>query len=475
MHSIATTHDDTDNAHPAAHAESAATFPVNVAIPLQTSSSATLASATTTRLDASFQPRGQRGIAWEHLLLLTVLAMCVIVARRPDALFNPQFWAEDGVFWFADAYNLGGFHALLTPHTGYYQTDARLVGWAATYAPLLYAPLLFNLVAIVAQAAPVTLLLSSRYDMLIPDRRVRWLLVALYLALPNSAETNVNITNMQWRLALVTLLIVLGTPSTTRTWRLIDGCVVALGGLSGPFCAPLLVVLLARCWQTRSRWLAALTGVTLATLAIQASAALTTPRGAFAPNDASLALGLRIIASQVIVGLLAGQAEYARIQHAWWWQGGWAPVIVVLLAAAPLLWALARAPLELRLFLLYAAIVLGLGLASPVVSDTLPQWRAMTLPGIGQRYYLFPLLAFGATLVWLLTQHIAWRTVATLALLCVALVAAPHDWSYPAYTNLHWSSSVARFDAAAPGSLVTLPINPPGWSLQLLKHGGARP
>jgi len=40
------------------------------------------------------------------------LAVLAILSRRPDALFRPQFYAEDGAVWYAEAYDFGWLHLL---------------------------------------------------------------------------------------------------------------------------------------------------------------------------------------------------------------------------------------------------------------------------------------------------------------------------------------------------------------------------
>jgi hypothetical protein len=59
--------------------------------------------------------------------LVAVGAIAVVIARRPDAVTNAQFWAEDGTIWFATAYDHGGFASLFVPYNGYLQTFSRLV------------------------------------------------------------------------------------------------------------------------------------------------------------------------------------------------------------------------------------------------------------------------------------------------------------------------------------------------------------
>src|SRR5690349_287591 len=96
------------------------------------------------------------------LLLSFLVAALAVVSRRPDALLNPQFFAEDGNIWFADAYNQGWLRALAMTHTGYFQTLPRLGAALALAVPLQHAPLVMNLIGLLLQVAPAIFLLSRR-------------------------------------------------------------------------------------------------------------------------------------------------------------------------------------------------------------------------------------------------------------------------------------------------------------------------
>lgn len=163
--------------------------------------------------------RGEKApISWQFHVIIFFIAFAIVVSRRPDALFNPQFWAEDGKNWYAQAYNLGILPSLFLPHTGYLQTISRLTASLAQFFPLAFAPLIFNLVAIAIQILPVNLVISSRFAALIPTLKSRLLLGFVYLALPNSYEINANITNAQWHLALLACMVVLAAPSRLLIW-----------------------------------------------------------------------------------------------------------------------------------------------------------------------------------------------------------------------------------------------------------------
>jgi hypothetical protein len=52
-------------------------------------------------------------------LPLSCACAAIVIMRRPDAVLSPQFWAEDGKIWFANAHNLGALHSLVLPQNGY--------------------------------------------------------------------------------------------------------------------------------------------------------------------------------------------------------------------------------------------------------------------------------------------------------------------------------------------------------------------
>ncbi len=101
--------------------------------------------------DQATRNHGRPGQLWSAGLVAVGAAL--VIARRPDAITNPQFWAEDGKYWFADAYNHGA-QALLQSYEGYLQTLPRLVAAAVSGLSLSRAALVFNVVGIAIQVAP---------------------------------------------------------------------------------------------------------------------------------------------------------------------------------------------------------------------------------------------------------------------------------------------------------------------------------
>src|SRR3954469_12775577 len=145
---------------------------------------------------ASIRCLDKHGFCFPLLIVSFLLAALAVISRRPDAISNPQFFAEDGNVWFAEAYNYGWARALAITHTGYFQTLPRLGAALALAVPLQHAPLVMNLVGLVLQVAPVVFLLSARAERWAP-LRIRVLMALAYLALPNISELDVSIMEAQ--------------------------------------------------------------------------------------------------------------------------------------------------------------------------------------------------------------------------------------------------------------------------------------
>src|SRR5258706_6432963 len=236
-------------------------------------------------------------------LCIFLAAFLVLFLRRPDALLNAQFYAEDGKYWYAEAYNLG-WRCLLIPVGGYLNTLSRLIGLFSLLFPLLRAPLVMNICALAVGALPVSLFLSSRF-IAIP-LKLRLIGCALFLAIPNAFEIHGNTTNIQWHLALVGLLVLLGRQDDRLGWRIFDFLILAILSLDGPLGMLLIpIALLLRLIRKNSRFTAALLALIppavlqLVVLAVSGSRRT-------APNGATLKLFTSIIGGQVFFSSVLG-------------------------------------------------------------------------------------------------------------------------------------------------------------------------
>ncbi|ARV57584.1 hypothetical protein BZZ01_02115 [Nostocales cyanobacterium HT-58-2] len=411
-------------------------------------------------------------ISWFFQVGIFITALAILISRRPDALLNAQFWAEDGKYWYAEAYNLGIMHSLVLPKSGYFQTISRLSGTLVQIFPLLWAPFIFNLIAIVIKIAPVNLIASARFSQFIPNLQTRLFLALLYLALPNSYEIHANITNVQWYLALLACMVVLATPSRLLVWQTFDIGVILLSALSGPFALLLAPIAAVVWWLRRSKWSWLLLLGLIVGAVVQGIVILLTgyPNRFHTPLGATPGLFAKILATQVFLGALLGQKGSKLVSSISFGHS----IIAIFLTVAGIalfVYCLLKAPLELRLFSVFAAGVFGVSLLSPVVSETIPQWWILWRPGTGVRYWFIPMLAFVTILVWLLgaKRPPLLRLTAKIALVTM-LAGIIVDWRYPAFADLDFKNYSRQFVEAPIGTKVTIPINPPGWSMELIKH-----
>ena len=425
-----------------------------------------------TRAATSRREGGSEILESAPLWLLSVLILAAIAFRRPDALFNAQFFAEDGAIFFAQAYNYGPFHALFRAHVGYFATFERVAVVIAMAFPLRYAPLILNVIALMCEAAPAAFLLSRRFED-IASRRARLLMAYLLLTLPTSFELHATVTNSQWFLAVLMFMVLVAAPASLWPWGVFDLSVMVLGGLTGPFCIFLLPIAAVVVFVRRRPWNGVLFAILCATALVQAFALVHAPTGARwsqQPLGASLALLARIVGVQVILGPILSSGGLSVI-------GRVVEIGIVPCGLAFAVWtglcarALIKAPIELRLFIVFAFFVLAGSLASPLASKIEPQWLAMTRLGACGRYWFLPSVATFWIYVWMLGRNQS-RIIRVIAQLVLTLAVCAGILSYRqhAFIDFHFSSYAHQIAMAPEGTHVRVPINPPGWSMDLIKH-----
>ena len=402
---------------------------------------------------------------------LSLITVLILFSRRPDAFTNPQFWAEDGAVWYANAYNFGWWKVLLVPSAGYIQILPRLCAAAALAFPLAYAPALCNAAAIVLEGLPAIFLLTRRFDFVaaLPTRAY---LAFLYLVLPNSSELHANITCAQWHLAVLLFLILIAEVPQNGIWRCFDMSAAALCTLSGPFAIFLAPLALALWWKTRHAWRALLAVVLTLGAVIQGLVITEFANGGRSHKVLGATAGrlLKILASKIFLAAIIGGHDQGSMQPGW---NRYLVVATMAVAfAASLFWyALVKGPLELKLFIALGMMLLVAALVWPMASMDTPQWYVLQASRSGLRYWFVPMLVFVTTLVWASGRKRppALRRTA-ITLLLFMMIGIVRDWRYTALADLHFEQYAAAFQQAASGSRFRIPINPPGWSIELLRH-----
>jgi hypothetical protein len=404
------------------------------------------------------------------LLLITAVASAVVISRRPDAFTNPQFYAEDGQIWFSTAYNLGPWHSLLLCYQGYFLIQPRLVAVIATAFPLSWAPLLYNTFGLAFQIAPVLLFMSDRFRPVVPSLWLRGAISAAYLLMP-STEMNVTITNSQWHLAILATLVVLA--AAPRGWwgRAFDVFMVGLCALTGPFVFLILPVALFWWWLRRRRWTGVLSAVLAAGAIPQVYAVLTTPRLHYGLGATAQSF-FQMVSDRVVLAGLFAEEGHTYVYVTGQPHGTTIAALVTLVCAGIGVFALLRAPWELRLFALVALAIAAAGLAEPLVSPSGHQWEVMAVGRFGERYFWMAQVAFVVTILWAMSQlPRRWLRASGWALVGAAFVSGLIvTWQYAPFVDYHWPQEARTISTAAPGTHLQLPINPGGgWEVDVIE------
>jgi hypothetical protein len=135
-----------------------------------------------------------------------ILAL-ILVARRFDAISNPQFWGEDGTIFFRENLIYGFWYSLGNFYRGSPYLLQRLVAAAATPFGIANAPLVYNLTAITVVSAASAFFSLPHFRHIVRSDYLRILFCIAVVSLPDSQELVGTLTNVHWYLAIWALLV----------------------------------------------------------------------------------------------------------------------------------------------------------------------------------------------------------------------------------------------------------------------------
>ena len=431
------------------------------------------------------------------LLLLTALALAF---REPGYFTSPRFWAEEGTVFFSYARAHGVWDTLRQPHLGYYSLYPNLASLvAARLAPLTRAPLTTTMMALLAQTAPVMLIVfgRSRYW---PETGRKALALAAVLLAPLSYEGWLNTVNSQFYLCLFTALLLLEPPPPSPWARGLLRAMLALSGLTGPPSCLLFPLYWLRAVREKEGELAVWAGLLGLCGCIQAgvmafshsasldaglirAAGINLPgRAVWAPLPA---LGLILTVKSLLLNFLGTtfSAPLAQNLHRLAVQGGWAYQAAGyggLLSVSAFLFGLALGVPGPARYLLPLSFLL---LAVPATVRALSESPAALIsPYAAQRYYYVP-----NVLVWLLiicgAETAGARFLSAPNLVRVALLALALFWGGREFGDFntqarvfdpawpHWSDEISLWRQDSSHRLKIWPVP---WTLSLPPAEGGR-
>ncbi|WP_138499133.1 hypothetical protein [Nostoc sp. PA-18-2419] len=437
----------------------------------------------TNRAIYSHNPSGRR-LLYVHTIMF-LLAFILIISRRPDAILNPQFWAEDGTVFYAQTYNNGIINSLFSPYAGYLDAIARLTAAFSMLFSFKSAPLVFNLIAIIIQILPVNFLISSRFSKLIPNINYRIYISFLYLALPGCYEVNANITNAQWRIALLIFMAIISKSSNFLV-NLFDILIILIGGLTGPFSILIiLAILFLIIFEKKSNQkkrinnlfyikLVLLLGTALTQILVLTNNQIGQSRiskiGSIFLSFNDVRKILEILTNQVFSMSFFGthitnylinslpESLYIILN-----------ITLLIVGSIILFYLLLKSSIELRAFIIFATLI-----PFTAIALEFPHVTLFEPVGVGGRYWFNLVLAFSLGTIWLCYKIYSIKThmakifaVTILATMSIGIVT---DWQHPAFTDFKFAKYADRFMELPSGQEIIIPTNPEPWSMKLIKH-----
>lgn len=411
--------------------------------------------------------------------LVIIASFITILLRRPDLITNPQFWAEDGPTFYANAYN-HGFDSLFMPYAGVFQTFMRLIALGVSKMPIEAGPILFNLVGITVILLPVFIIWADPH-LLFTRNKERFLLLFTYLYLLNPKNTEIfgNLTNAGWYLALAAGLVLVrkNTPQA-RKWIPFDIAVLVLCGLTGPFCLALFLPALYLVWRYKDRATMLKAGVILVCACIQLSVFVFSGSGkdssiSLAPQAHAMAaqydrpvkitgmrlVGLPVFGEDIMTPPVADSDQL---------------FVLGLLVAAVFVVAMiktANVPLKILIFYCFLMYVLGLSRAGamPIVDF----WKILQFNTFGERYFFLPFTGWVLVLIALVHEkRDSIFTHLARALLLLFVIMFPLSFAIKPLPDYGYKTYISEFKAAKGGSVSCVEVNPggPAFNTCLVKH-----
>jgi len=167
------------------------------------------------------------------VFVITFIVLAALSIKKPDAIFHPQLWAEDGVIFLAQQREYGIFHALLTPYAGYYHLVPRVTAAIADSFPLIYTPMIYNCIAVLLTCCVSYYIFFSRIEL--SNIYAKFMLSLVPVLVPHTGEVLITVTNIQWVLALCLPFLYIQDIHQHWLETLVSLFVVIIIGLTGPF------------------------------------------------------------------------------------------------------------------------------------------------------------------------------------------------------------------------------------------------
>nr|CAA9215272.1 hypothetical protein AVDCRST_MAG63-373 [uncultured Armatimonadetes bacterium] len=384
------------------------------------------------------------GFPYAKAAAVGVLVFLLTFSRKPSSVLVPQFWAEDGAVFFAQAREIG-LGSLLTPQAGYYNTFTRLAALFGNGVPVPFAPHYYLLVSVGVLLFIVGYLFSRRLHFRHPT------LMALCLGLvPHDGEVFLTAQASNFYLGLALALFLVSDPPASRWQHVCDVVMIVLAGLTGPFSLiylPLFVLRAARERGAPALKVRAFLVGTAGLLQLVQMHAVRLEAKEFGLDPREM---LEILGTRLLTPLLTGPTGFLPTYR-------WLLGIYMVALLALLVQTFRRGRNHQALYLLAAGV--------SVVAATLYVFRGapedLLYIAAGDRFFFIPLVS----VLWCLVQALETKDwvrpfAAVLISLCAVRTVGQPSSGFVVLEDLDWAEASRCIDGPAP---CKVPINPRGW------------
>ena len=193
--------------------------------------------------------RTERFWTWALLFLMVT---GTLFFRQPSAIRHAAFSDEDGLIYFKQAYEQGGFSVLLVPYNGYLQIVPRTVAAVGSLLPLPYVPRFYASVSLLLAAAVLTFFYAVNFRRVVASEATRFGVILLFAVMPNS-DSLMRVAYLQWYLLLFIALVALMELPRGSWQRGLLFAVLIPAIWSTPVAVVCLPVIVFRLWQAGDR------------------------------------------------------------------------------------------------------------------------------------------------------------------------------------------------------------------------------
>lgn len=394
----------------------------------------------------------------------------VITLRRPDIIMNAQPWAEDGRVWIQNIYNDGFWNSFYSPQNGYYQTISRIAFGIGLLFGLSKAALIANTIAISIRCFFVLYILSSRMSFI--DIRLRIFSILYFLFMPNVQEGYVNITNAHWYLSMYLMAVVISDEAKNKIWKIHDYLLLVISSLSGPFVVFIAPCLFLKRIIQRGGIIKAVKQINLfdalmiVLFTIQFIAILSSSDAgrSHAPLGASFGVLVNIISYRVFWGTFLSDSISYPLSLIYWLN-----LIIFCFMVTSILYSFVVSGWRLKCSILFVLLMIAFALAKPMISMTQPQWPCLLNPNAGERYFYITNFGFFCFILSILNRNHVAKVVITYALFALMIPLFFISFSVQPNADTGYLNDIKKFNALPRGETMSININPPGWTMQLIK------